>query len=68
MYVCLCKAITDSEIRQAVEDGAGTFREIRENLGVGTVCGSCACAAKKLLKANASKIDDGASAAFYQVA
>lgn len=53
MYVCLCKGITDSDIKQAVEDGAASFKEVRENLGVATNCGSCACAAKKLVKSSA---------------
>ncbi|WP_370979307.1 (2Fe-2S)-binding protein [Agaribacterium sp. ZY112] len=53
MYVCLCKAITDSQIKQAADEGDGSFRAVRESLGVATVCGSCACEAKKLVKASA---------------
>lgn len=67
MYVCLCKAITDSQIKQAVENGAHSFREIRDSLGVATVCGSCACAAKELIKTSA-KVPLSSSGSFYQVA
>lgn len=67
MYVCLCKAVTDSQIKQAVEDGAQSFREVRDSLGVATVCGSCACAAKELVKTT-SKAPHSASGHFYQLA
>lgn len=53
MYVCLCQGITDSDIRRAVEGGATSYKEVRESLGIATNCGSCACAAKKLVKSSA---------------
>lgn len=53
MYICLCKAVTDSDIKRAIESGAESFSDVRESLGVGTVCGSCACQAKELVKATA---------------
>ncbi|MDA8095877.1 MAG: (2Fe-2S)-binding protein [Betaproteobacteria bacterium] len=42
MYVCLCKAVTDRQIRQAVGQGACTMRALRQTLGVCTGCGRCA--------------------------
>ncbi|WP_096084830.1 (2Fe-2S)-binding protein [Agaribacterium haliotis] len=67
MYVCLCKAVTDSQIKSAAEQSNGCFRSVRESLGVGTVCGSCACEAKKLVKASARKqLSD--NSLFYQPA
>ena len=41
MYVCLCKGITDTQIRAAVEDGASSLREVRTTLGVASQCGKC---------------------------
>jgi bacterioferritin-associated ferredoxin len=41
MYVCLCKGITDTQIRAAVEDGAGSLREVRNTLGAASQCGKC---------------------------
>ncbi len=41
MYVCLCKGITDSQIRAAIEDGASSVREVRNSLGVASQCGKC---------------------------
>ena len=41
MYVCLCKGITDTQIRAAVEDGASSLRDVRNTLGVASQCGKC---------------------------
>ncbi|MEM7281283.1 MAG: bacterioferritin-associated ferredoxin [Pseudomonadota bacterium] len=42
MYVCICNGITDKQIRRAVEDGAQSLQELREQLGVAGCCGQCA--------------------------
>lgn len=65
MYICLCKAITDSDIKRALEDGAESFRDVRESLGVGTVCGSCACTAKELVRATAKDLGTINAGQFY---
>lgn len=54
MYVCLCKGITDGQIRAAVESGA-TMRDIRDQLGVMTECGKCACITRDIVKASSSQ-------------
>ncbi len=41
MYVCICKAVTDREIRNAVQDGARTVRALRKQLGCTGQCGKC---------------------------
>ncbi|HKM25907.1 MAG TPA: (2Fe-2S)-binding protein [Thiopseudomonas sp.] len=48
MYICLCKDVTDHKIRQVVEDGARSWRNVREVTGCGTQCGKCACTAKAI--------------------
>lgn len=50
MYVCLCKAITDTQIRQAAENGCETMRGLNKELGVATQCGKCSKDARKILK------------------
>jgi bacterioferritin-associated ferredoxin len=42
MYVCICKAITDKEIRGAKAAGIDSLDDLRETLGVTSGCGSCA--------------------------
>ena len=50
MYVCLCNAVTDGQIRQAVECGATRMRDLNRELGVAADCGKCACCAKGILQ------------------
>jgi bacterioferritin-associated ferredoxin len=49
MYVCICKAITDKQIRRAAAQGVDNLYELRESLGVGSGCGSCADMARDIL-------------------
>ncbi|MDR5905187.1 (2Fe-2S)-binding protein [Franzmannia qiaohouensis] len=48
MYVCLCNGVTDKAIREAVDGGARSWREVRESTGCATQCGKCACVGKAL--------------------
>lgn len=50
MFVCLCKCVTDCQIREAVCEGACTMREIGARLGVATQCGRCAQHAHRVLQ------------------
>lgn len=50
MYVCICKAVTDRQIRQAVELGACSLSDLKESLGVATGCGKCAPCAREILR------------------
>lgn len=50
MYVCVCKAITDHDIREAARNGALTLDDLRLDLGVASECGNCAAYALQLLE------------------
>jgi bacterioferritin-associated ferredoxin len=50
MYVCLCNAVTDRQIREAVDEGAQSMRALRQQLGVASCCGRCAPYAKQVLE------------------
>lgn len=50
MYVCVCNAVTESQVMQAVEGGAKTLRGLQSALGIGLDCGRCARHAKGMLK------------------
>lgn len=59
MYVCLCRNVTDKDIRQLVQsDGVTTMRELRAHLGVSTQCGKCASCAKEVLQEAVSELRD----------
>ena len=55
MYVCICKAITDSDIREAAESGAADLEHLTETLGVGGGCGTCLEAAEAIIDACRAK-------------
>ena len=42
MYICLCRAVTDQQIQQAVDEGVRSMEELQEQLEVSTCCGICA--------------------------
>jgi bacterioferritin-associated ferredoxin len=50
MFVCLCKSVTDHEIKSAVDQGVSCFAGMQERLEVSTVCGACECEVKQILK------------------
>ncbi len=41
MYVCVCNAVTERQIRQAINEGARTTTQVRQKLDVERICGSC---------------------------
>jgi bacterioferritin-associated ferredoxin len=57
MYVCLCKAVTDKQIRRAKAAGLDTLDDLRDTLGVTGGCGSCMDMVESILSE-----DDAASA------
>jgi len=49
MYVCVCRAVTERQIRDAVRGGARTLKDLRRELGVSSECGQCAASARQSL-------------------
>ncbi|MDO8907223.1 MAG: (2Fe-2S)-binding protein [Pseudohongiella sp.] len=49
MYVCICRQITDKEIRQRCEEGVTTFSELRAELGLASDCGRCGRYAREII-------------------
>jgi bacterioferritin-associated ferredoxin len=54
MYVCICNAITDTEIRGAVDLGCRTIEDLKRDLGVATCCGKCEPEACRVLDEHAT--------------
>ena len=50
MYVCICKGITDRDIREAAASGARSLKDLRRELGVASDCGKCASCAHEVLR------------------
>jgi bacterioferritin-associated ferredoxin len=66
MYVCVCNAITDKQIRKAAKAGAQNVWDLQSELGVAAGCGSCMDAASEIL--NESRRPGFAEPAIYQPA
>ncbi len=50
MYVCICNAITDKQIRQAADAGVRDLWQLQAELGVASNCGSCKEHASEILR------------------
>jgi len=50
VFVCLCKSVTDHQIREAVDTGVTSFDGMQTRLSVSTACGSCACEVKRVIE------------------
>jgi len=49
MIVCVCRRVSDHQIRQAAADGAHSLECLQFDLGVATQCGRCADCASRVL-------------------
>lgn len=67
MFVCICKAVTDGDIKQAVADGACSFRDVRDQLGAATQCGKCATTTRDIIQQELKSYDEQAAPLFYAV-
>lgn len=50
MFVCVCNAVTDRQIKERVAAGARSLGELQSSLGVATCCGCCADLATSFLQ------------------
>lgn len=41
MYVCVCNAVSDRAIEEAVDGGVRTYEALQAETGCGTCCGCC---------------------------
>jgi bacterioferritin-associated ferredoxin len=49
MIVCVCRRVSDRQIREAVADGAHSLECLQMDLGVATQCGRCTDCASRVL-------------------
>ena len=68
MYVCLCRGITDNQIRKAVQAGKTEFRQLKQSLEVGAQCGKCVCMAKDTAATEIDKMESEQAPLYYEVA
>lgn len=68
MYVCLCRGITDTQIRKAVQSGNSEFRQLRQSLEVGAQCGKCVRMTMAIIAAELDKMAQEQPVLYYEVA
>ncbi len=66
MYVCLCKGITDTQIRAAVADGASSLREVHNTLGLASQCG-IGIIARDIVRESLDNLAENQQQLFYAV-
>jgi bacterioferritin-associated ferredoxin len=50
MYICICNAVTDRQVKECALDGAKSLEDLTLKLGVGAGCGRCRECALELLR------------------
>jgi bacterioferritin-associated ferredoxin len=48
MYICVCRGVTDSQIKQSLADGATRY-DLFAQFGIGSQCGKCNKCVKELM-------------------
>ncbi len=49
MYICICNAVTEKQVRASVDAGATSLEDLHLDLGVAAGCGRCAATAAEYL-------------------
>jgi bacterioferritin-associated ferredoxin len=57
MYVCLCNAVTEREVRECAGKGATSLEDLTLQLGVGAGCGRCRECAMEVLEEARGKVE-----------
>ena len=50
MYICICNQVTEAQLRDEIDRGATTVRQLRESVGVTSQCGKCGSCVKSCIK------------------
>lgn len=49
MYVCICRQITDTQIREYCAGGNASLAQVRAELGLASDCGRCGKFARQII-------------------
>jgi bacterioferritin-associated ferredoxin len=56
MYVCICRAVTETEVHGCIAEGACTVKDVVTRSEAGTGCGTCVGKIAALLGAHAGQL------------
>jgi bacterioferritin-associated ferredoxin len=68
MYVCLCRGITDKQIRHAVASGIDRFSDLRRELDLASQCGKCGTLARDIFHSALAGAAPASGSLFYPAA
>jgi bacterioferritin-associated ferredoxin len=57
MYVCICRAVTETMVRGCIAEGARTVKDVVIRSEAGTGCGTCVSKIIALLGAHTDELD-----------
>lgn len=60
MFVCVCRAVTDRQIKALTEEGVSTIKGLCLATQAGTCCGKCLPEAKKVLEESVAALASNA--------
>jgi len=49
MYICVCHAVTEKEVRKAIASGVSSVARLSEQTRLGTQCGCCTNQAEEII-------------------
>jgi bacterioferritin-associated ferredoxin len=49
MYVCVCTAVTERQIRVVLDNGAASLTDVQSTLPIGMCCGRCEDVARNVV-------------------
>ncbi|MGO1078010.1 (2Fe-2S)-binding protein [Inquilinus sp. CA228] len=58
MYICICNALNDTQIRCAVDSGAKTAGQVYAGLGCAPRCGKCVTSIRRMVNESTREQDD----------
>ena len=56
MYVCLCHAVTERQVAEAIDRGARCIKDLRAQLSITATCGKCASCARECIQNKVAKL------------
>lgn len=62
MYICICHAISDRQIREVVERGADSLPEVQRHLPVASCCGCCEESAREVIDEQRERVRESVAA------
>jgi bacterioferritin-associated ferredoxin len=60
MYVCICRAVTEQEVKSAIDEGARTVEAVTRGCCAGDDCGACHSAIENMIEERWGAPADGA--------